>query len=333
MSSTARQQALLSEYKGNLFEFLVGSSLSRKLNIEMKFLASLSHEFKKMLQIQESFIRQYYPELLIDLPALASGLADDIIQQISLENITDIAIVGKVALASQNSTFSEADIILKSNTSFYPISLKLSKAQAYVNTKSAGLRSFFTKYFQSFSHDKMIAIQDSFNNECDLIINRFGNELFSNHDMEYEGSFASWVDLGKTQLSGQLEGRDRDLYKEMLYAINKLVYFHIKNLLSTDPEKLCLDLLPLLGFGDKEIIQATCFYKAQQKRYLPYSNSIEQYDKMLEVAWPLVSEFKKDVANFDIRLGNKILQLRVKAMNKFTSKSFKMNCSVKTSSL
>jgi hypothetical protein len=130
VSRIAREQALLSEYKGNLFEFLVGSSLARKLNIEMNFLKSLTDEFKKMLSIQESFIRQYYPELLSDLPSLAEGMASQIIESLQLGVITDIAIVGKVALASQNSSFSEADNILKSEDKFYPISLKLSKAKA-----------------------------------------------------------------------------------------------------------------------------------------------------------------------------------------------------------
>jgi hypothetical protein len=331
VSQVAREQALLSEYKGNLFEFLVGSSLSRKLKIEMKFLSSLSEEFKKMLSIQESFIRQYYPELLIDLPVLASGIADEIINSIEFEQISDIAIVGKVALASQNSTFSEADIILKSKNKFYPISLKLSKANAFVNTKSAGLRSFFTKYFSSFGDETVNSIQDSFNQNCDLIINNFANALYANHDLEYDGSFAQWVDLGNTSLSGQLEGADRELYKHMLYAINEKVYIHVNQLLVKDPKAFSMDLLPLMGFGDRQIIQATCFYKANAKNYAAFENVVEVYDSGFEKLEPKLGSFKMDVANFDICLGKKTLQLRVKAMNKFTSKSFKMNCSVKTS--
>jgi hypothetical protein len=267
----------------------------------------------------------------MDLPTLASGMADEIINSIEFDQISDIAIVGKVALASQNSTFAEADIILKSENNFYPISLKLSKANAFVNTKSAGLRSFFTKYFSSFGDETVNSIQGSFNQNCDLTINNFANALYANHDLEYDGSFAQWVDLGNTSLSGQLEGADRELYKHMLYAINEKVYIHVNQLLVKDPKAFSMDLLPLMGFGDRQIIQATCFYKASAKNYAAFDNVVEVYDSGFEKLVPKLGSFKRDVANFDICLGKKTLQLRVKAMNKFTSKSFKMNCSVKTS--
>jgi hypothetical protein len=216
MSQSARHQALLSEYKGNLFEFLVGVSLAKKLSLEILFLKNLSIEFKKMLQIQESFIREFYPDLLVDLPKLSDKLSTSLIDKLNLKNVIDIVIVGKVALAAQNESFAEADLILKTRDMFYPISIKLSKSNAYVNTKSAGLKSFLTKYFSICDQKNIEEKQQAFNNKVDVIINEFGNELYAHHDLQYDGSFSEWIMQGRTSLSGELNLEEREIYKKML---------------------------------------------------------------------------------------------------------------------
>ena len=136
-----RQEALLNEYKGNLFEYLVTLILTKKFGLEAEFVTSLGDDFRSMLSQCENFIRNYYPELLVDLPALAAGLADEIEKKIELKSATSIHQIGKVAMASQDQRYGEADLLIKDGDKQFPISIKLSKQNAYVNTKSAGLKS------------------------------------------------------------------------------------------------------------------------------------------------------------------------------------------------
>ena len=332
MSTNARHQALLSEYKGNLFEFLVGSALSRKLSLEVVFLKGLSLEFKKMLQIQESFIREFYSHLLVDLPILADKLSDEIIEslEISNKNISDIVIVGKVALASQNDQFAEADIILKSKEVFFPISVKLSKANAFVNTKSAGLKSFMSKYFRMCEPDRIDSYQDEFNNKVDIILNEFGREICSFNDLSFDGSFSEWIIAGKTCLSGELNKDERVIYKKMLYRLNKEIYDVLRFLYEKEPIGFSKEALSLIGFGDESVIQATSYYKAGIGKYNYFKSHVEKYTELKgDSSICQFGDLKKSAANFDLFFDNRILQIRVKAMNKFTHKSFKLNCSVK----
>lgn len=330
MSLDARHQALLSEYKGNLFEFLVAVSIARRFKYEGEFLRSLSDDFKKMLQIQESFIREFYPSLLIDLPTLADKLSAQIGDDLSIqkESFIELVIVGKVALASQNDSFAEADLIIKTQRKIFPISVKLSKANAFVNTKSAGLKSFMTKYFKLCDPQRILQRQDRFNNNVDIIINEFGNELYAYNDLEYDGSFREWIEIGRTSLSGELSLAEREIYKKMLYKLNKLIYQEIKSL--SQSSHFRASLLPLLGFGDENVIQATAYYKNEKDRYIPSQSIVEDISSIDSKVDLVLGELKTTAANFDIYFAKRTLQIRIKAMNKFTSKSFKLNCAVKS---
>ncbi len=332
MSSQAREQALLSEYKGNLFEFLIAKSLANKLNLEMHFLTSLPAGFSEMLRIQESFIREFYPFLLTDLPVLAEKLSDELIKILKLKTskITDIVIVGKSALAAQNTTFGEADIILKSNKKFFPISLKLSKENAFVNTKSAGLKSFFSKYFVELDEKHLNQIQKEFNQNVEFFISEFANEVHRNHDLSFNGNFDEWLSLGLPSLSGELNEKDREIYKELLYKINDCLYENVKTIFSKYSDSVAKCLWPLLGYSDKEVIQATSYYKSSKESYTHYKSVVELLESTIDSSGVFkLGDRKKTAANFDILAKDRTLQLRVKAMNKFTSKSFKINCSVK----
>ena len=86
----------------------------------------------------------------------------------------------------------------------------------------------------------------------------------------------------------------------------------------------------LLGFSDQSIIQATTYYKPKDDSYKLYRNIVESVDSVSKNIKSIkLGELKENAANFDLYLEDRILQLRIKAMNKFTSKSYKVNCSVK----
>ncbi len=150
MVDSARMDALLNEYKGNLFEFLFCHILAQKVNIEGKFLGSINPSMHSMLTQQESFLRNYYPNLLNELPILANEAVDAVLVKLKLKKVSEVSLIGKVA-GNINNDYSEADILIKDDKNVFPLSLKVSKNSAFVNTKSAGLKSFFTKYFALFS--------------------------------------------------------------------------------------------------------------------------------------------------------------------------------------
>nr|MBP9682228.1 hypothetical protein [Bacteriovorax sp.] len=63
-SNQIQKEAILNEFKGNLFEFLVAQGLARKSNIEDQFLLSLPTEFKSRLGTYEELIRLHEGRLL-----------------------------------------------------------------------------------------------------------------------------------------------------------------------------------------------------------------------------------------------------------------------------
>jgi hypothetical protein len=90
-------------------------------------------------------------------------------------------------------------------------------------------------------------------------------------------------------------------------------------------------LLPLIGFGSKDVIQATAYYKNIKNRYHPVKFEVEDISRIVKSSGVKMGALNPAVANFDIYFSERILQIRIKAMNKFTSKSFKLNCAVKIS--
>jgi hypothetical protein len=331
MSSDIREQALLNEYKGNLYEYLVAASLSSLYSCEANFTMALTTDFRQMLVVQESFIREYFPDLLYDLPTLAKTAAEDIFNSLNIkvDSGIDIELIGKAAMASHDKRYAEADILIKTKSNYYPLSIKLSKAHAYVNTKSAGVKSFISKYFETSALDTF-KIQNELNLSTDKRIEELCLELHRENDIEYSNDYTNWISLGLPTLPGQLEGGSRDIYKKFLYSLNKDIYSSVKKIYDSNSEIFLNSLLPLIGFSDKDIIQVTTYYLNKNKRYILYKNTIDIFDNIKDDFDSIkLGDKKENAANFDIFFKDRTLQLRLKAMNKFTSKSYKINCSVK----
>ena len=333
MSSDIREQALLNEYKGNLYEYLVAVSLSSLYSCEAKFITALTQDFRQMLAVQESFIREYFPNLLYDLPALAKSLADDIFKSLDIEvdDHIHIELIGKAAMASHDERYAEADILVRTKGRSYPLSIKLSKAHAYVNTKSAGVKSFISKYFVSTNIDTF-KLQNDLNIKTDKLIEELSLELHRENDIEYSEDYLYWINQEKPTLPGLLEGKSRDIYKKFLYSLNKEIYFAVDKLYDSNRDEFIQSILPLIGFSEQSIIQVTTYYQNQNDRYNPYKNVIDTFDFIEDdLSKITLGDRKANAANFDVFFKDRTLQLRLKAMNKFTSKSYKINCSVKIS--
>ncbi|MCT4640652.1 MAG: hypothetical protein N4A33_00040 [Bacteriovoracaceae bacterium] len=308
----ARSQALLNEYKGNLFEFLVAVDICRKFKIESSFIKSLPQDILIMLKQQENFIQNFYPSLVKKLPILASCLSKSLLDKLSIDFLDKVEIIGKSALASGNDDYAEADILLYSKEDIYPISIKLNKFKAQTNTKSAGVKSFLSKYFYDHEGQQELCVF------VDQKFEEFARMAHEFYDVEYDLNFNNWVVSGLPTLPGQLEGRVRELYLKFLYEVKAKILSKIKKY-----SDLSL-LIPLLGFSNANIIQATCFYK---KDYQHAINSIHQVSDLVMSELSFLN--KADSTYFEIQSSSFCLQIRIKAMNKFINKSFKVNCSVK----
>lgn len=324
-----REEALLNEYKGNLFEFLVGSSLARLVGNELQFLKELSPSMQQMLGHQESFLRKFHPELLNELPVLALGMATEIISHFTLRPSFQVLLVGKSLAATSNSEFGEADIILIGEDQKYPISLKLSKSHAYVNTKSAGIRTVLSKYFECKLAREL---QDELNHFCDIEFEGLARQMHEEAGIEFTDGFKNWEKLGLEQLPGQLEPRFRSLLLAYYEKANTKLFQSFMTLSNKHELSFKKGLYSLLGFSSSQIIQATAQYNAHTKAktgaIVGHGYIIETPPKIIK-GYFLENRFKQNSTNFEICLPEKSLQIRIKPMNKFTSKAFKINCSVR----
>lgn len=327
MSAKAKEQALLNEYKGYLFEYLVALNLSFLYKLESVFFRSVSADLQNMLRIQEDYVRKNYPELISDLPVLAKEVASNLFQKLNLNNVQSIDIVGKMIASPISNEFAEADILIVTKSKVYPISLKLSKANAFVNTKSGGVKSFLEKYFPCSMSEKF---QDVLNVFLDENFHAMAFELHEVAGIEYPMNFKDWVACGFSELPGELGPEYKEILHGLYYKIIEKIYNMFIELKDYDAKLFLNGLMSLCGLGDRELIQATCFYHQKDKNY---QLSEVLIDNALLIEKELndfqIMEYRKGLAHFEIKFSHRILQIRIKPMNKFTSASFKVNCSVK----
>jgi hypothetical protein len=322
----ARQQALLNEYKGNLFEYLVALSLAKHNNRELDFIKSLSDDFRNMLRIQESFIRTEYPHLLEDLPLLASSVVSEMTKLNNFQQLQGVRIIGKVAGASHDENYGEADLLLKSSVEL-PVSLKLSKANAYVNTKSGGIKSFVEKYFHCPSAKSK---QQELNTFVDEQFHAMSFKLHEVAGLSYEFNYNNWIQAGLPELPGKLDEDYKVVLHPLYYAVSNKLYEILEFIKNEDETSFARGLLALIGASTQDLYQVTCFYKMQENHYKLNDVLIEDSKTFLEeVTRNEISPNKEGLAYFDVYLPGRILQIRIKPMNKFTTPSFKVNCSVK----
>ncbi|MFT6631118.1 MAG: hypothetical protein ACJAS4_001065 [Bacteriovoracaceae bacterium] len=320
MVDANRLDALLNEYKGNLFEFLFCHSLARITGLEGEFLNKLTPSMSTILEQQESFLRNYFPYLLTELPELASKTALEVKSSLNLKKVEEILLIGKVAGASNDKRFDEADIIIRDAGQTIPISIKISKNHSYVNTKSGGVRTFFVKYFTSFDTEK---IQQDFNRFCDYEYEALAIKMHHMQEIPYTEGFKNWEAVGEEVLPGQLSEDLRVPLLDYYHKVNEQISNYLQTFLKENKKGFLKDLAPLIGFSNKEVIQVTSFYQLKNEKFINTKISILPYIKNLKF-----EEFIVRRNNLDVKLNKLSLQIRIKPMNKFTSKAFKINCAI-----
>lgn len=317
-----KKEALFNEVKGSLFEYLVAKDLAIKSQGELSFQTSLDRNYLTVLSQQDRMVRQFYPEMLPFLGQV-SKLASQALCTYLDEIPSAPKVVGKFSNSSMSEELQEADLILELKERGLPVSLKLNKKNAYVNTKSGGIKSFFSQYFSFIDS----SIQEKFNQFVDMEFGRMAFELHALHDLEYPGHFNLWVKRGFSELPGELDQESRAILKAYYSRIAEEMHRIFERAKKLNPEAFSSSLPPLMGFGKEEILQLVCFHEFPE-----IAGTDIQIHSYQDVAKNLSKAELKPfgaISSVEIEVGNWSLQVRVKPMNKFTTTAIKINCSVK----
>jgi hypothetical protein len=322
-----QKEALINEIKGNLFEYLVAHELAKTFDIESKFISRFSGAIKDMFRHYESWLRENDRDLIYKLPVLAKDVSKRVATIIDFSP-EEILVIGKITGGFHNDVFKEADILIYSQENELPISLKLCKSNAYVNTKSAGAKSFVSKYFSNF--DQASLMQETLNKIIDSGFLEMGQALYELEGLKFHDRFdQQWTG---PELPGELSPKQKDILSDFYQKLNSQFYSIANQLYKEDKNKFNKCLLPLMGQGSEKIVNVTCFHKEKtidgnKSKYELSDIHISQYKDLYDKV--KILPLKKEISSFDISLGKDILQLRIKPMNKFTTPSYKVNCSIR----
>jgi len=335
-STSAQKEALINELKGNLFEYLVGRRIAAQIDREHQYITSLPSSFESQLKDYERWLLRNDRELVGRLPLLADSTFHSLKESISNLKYDDVFLVGKISGGSHNNVWHEADLLLRHSRGGeeYPISLKLCKANSFVNTKSAGIFSFVEKYFTSFSDHHRD--QEELSSLARQSFWQMGHKLHSLAGLEFSGKFGlDWEEAGYDHLPGHLNEEMHQVLIDYYHQVISLIYQQLKRYWQSDRELFIRSILPLMGMGQKNMIQAYCFHGDEikngiTKRYLQKSIMVIDYDSVTESLTKVeFGELRSGLSSFEIDLLGATLQIRVKPMNRFTTPGLKINCSLK----
>jgi len=331
-SNQIQKEAILNEFKGNLFEFLVAQGLARKSEVEHQFLLDLPADFKERLGSYEEMIRTHEPRLLVKLPTLAGVTVQKIWEEISAAYKFDQwHVIGKMVATNDNDLWNETDIVgtyltEEGEKKKLALSLKLTKDHSFVNTKSAGVKSFLAKYFSSFGA-MSARFQAELNQEVDESFLVMGHRLYALADLEWKGQFDSRWSQQYTELPGELPAEMRTIVHENYYRVALKLRSLLEELQKENPKTFFDSLYALCGFGHAEIVQVNCFHQDYELKNI----SIKRFADLFEIKEKkcTILPIKDLSSSVDIQIGKVVLQVRVKPMNKFTTAAYKINCSIK----
>lgn len=317
-----KKEALFNEVKGSLFEYLVAKEIALLSGSELNFQTSLDKNYLTVLSQQDRMVRQFYPEMLSFL-SFASKKTATALSDYFKSIPSNPRLVGKFSNSSLSTELLEADLLLDVKSKAVPVSLKLNKKSAYVNTKSGGIKSFFQTYFPFLPE----VIQRDFNQLVDLEFNRMALELHSLHDLEYAGDFNLWVKEGFSELPGELDEAARLIIKRYYARIAQSMFHIFEKALLSEFELVKKAIPALIGFGSQEILQVIFFHDFPEN--INQEIDIHSFHELDREIGNLKLKPFGNIASVEFQIGTWDLQVRVKPMNKFTTTAIKVNCSVR----
>lgn len=327
ISETAITEALLNEIKGNVFEFCVGRELSRHFGREVEFLEDFGALGMKWLAPYETYLRTHFPKILAPLLNLARASAKDLAKVLPVHAPKQILVIGKQVSGSGARGKAETDLRLIYEDLAIGVSVKLCKASGYVNTKSAGIKSFIEEYFDNF--EGASKRQTHLSAQVDHAFEALGSELYESLGLSWSGRFdESWP---HSHLPGQLAPDLRERVVATYAELSQVIYHVFSELLAEDSMKFRRALKRLLGHSEDNLIQVICFHTGNKDHQYELSSLFIETDESIEeeLSQMKLLPYKEGLSSFEIELATQRLQIRVKPMNTFTTPSYKINCSVK----
>lgn len=317
-----KKEALFNEVKGSLFEYLVAKEIAKKGEEELSFQSSLDRNYLNVLSQQDRMVRQFYPEMLPFLSKVSSLTANTLMESLK-EVPKNPKVVGKFSNSTLAQELFEADLVVSTTKGELPISLKLNKKNAFVNTKSGGIKSFFTQYFSFLE----TVIQQKFNLFVDLEFNRMAYEVHALYELDYPGNFDLWVKKGFSELPGELNPEAREILKAYYARIAQEMHNILTDGYKHNPEAFKTSLPALMGFGSHEILQVICFHEFPSDENAVID--IHSYQEVESELSKLALKPFNNISSVEVEMGSWSLHIRVKPMNKFTTTAIKINCSVR----
>ncbi|MBF0313540.1 MAG: hypothetical protein HQK50_05300 [Oligoflexia bacterium] len=333
--SKNRIDNLLNEYKGVLFEYLFAKLLAKHYGREENFLLTMNAKLLELLERYERALREENIELLKALPLLANFafnhfIASGIIPPLDIASIHLVGRkLGRDSLPNIESRYLalEADLLLtKSNGEIIPISTKLCKKASFVNTKNGGVKSFVSKYLGDESQ------QSKLSERLDYSYYKMVAELYDQAeipgDPPLDGSFDErWSAKGLSDLPGELPQELQRLIHQYYAEVIFCLYEMVVKVHALDAEKFTKMLYPLCGLSADDLIQVITYHDGE---HLPSSVRVLSKEHLQRSLRKVeILPYRSGTASFEIRSCDFSLQLRVKPMNRFTTKTPKINCSVR----
>lgn len=309
------RKSFLNEIRGRLLEFSCAKGLACFYKIEHEFFALLSSSEISELQQYQNYLIQYDQSFY----QYIESAGNEFIKKINPakdKSVKSVILTGQ--LQNQNK-FKEADIVAIGEVNFL-YSIKLIKENSFINSKSAGIKSIFGKYFNENE------LQLTLNKNIELYFDQFKLHFFNFFDVHVDE--LSFVELLKkfniTDRPGQLPQELSvilfDFYRKCVSDIHQ----HFVQLLNQNKIKFLENIKPLIGFGRDDLNVVTFYHCADFSKV-----RLDIHDKsVMSTKNVQISELSGHTA-FLIELDHLILQIRVKPMNSFLAPSLKVNCSVK----
>ncbi len=316
---------LSNEYKGNLFEYLVAEELARTFHLESYFYPAIPVSYRQVLQSYSQNLQKINGSILTALPSLAKIVAATISTSLKTTKFKNILLIGKV-----ENSYNEADLLLVTEKGEQlPLSLKLCKANSYINTKSGGVKSFFAKYFSAFSEAELIQLlfEKKIISEFETMVTAFKQELSLSSDIPTLKLKEALIAKGISLLPGELPEVLQSKVLHYYYAINAFILDKMYELYTKDRTKFLAALFPLWGMSRQSLYQVFVLHES----YRLSSIKIQQQAELAENLDKLVfhKEAKVEKSFFEMETPNFIFQVRVKPMNEYLVPSLKINCSLK----
>lgn len=340
-----QQEALINEFKGNLFEFALAQNIAQNHGVLSEFYQVQDKNLVNKLLDYQKWMMNFRPDLLRGIEKMASQVAlqyhDQFFSQTQHKVIPKV--MGK--LVQEKETIGEADIVFISQDKHYSyLSLKLCKEQAYVNTKSGGIFSFIERYFKQFRTAS--ARQDELKTLVDICFLEMAQNLaaLKGEHWDQTQSFESfWSDLEMPSLPGQLSAPYREIvlqsYRPIMVKLRHILF----QFYSQDPQLFKRCLLPIVGMSEsigkdqgnspRESKQLICFHKKGEDSFVLSEAILKDRNDFIDQLSELDFQEQQDQnkASFNIVCPALVLQIRIKPMNKFTTPGHKINCSIRLS--